>query len=1372
MIDIDNTYNPPRWLHHLTSWEVADVQWSPHSARPNWVISTSNQKALLWDLDLPSGRAIEQVIHGHSRAITDINFHSQKPEVLATSSIDSYVHCWDLRDSRKPTQSFADFFSGANQVKWNIHEPHILASSHDKRILVWDDRFNSLPVHTIPAHDLKINGLDFSRTSPHYLLSCSNDHTIKSWDLRKGEIDQGIANFTIETDFPVYRARHTPFGTGCTILPARGGNNSVYLLDITSTKQPRHSVTKLNSVYEFSAHTAPVKEFLWRSRGGENPEFEDRQFQLVTWAKDNDVRFWPVKEKVLDKLHYAKGKPINIPLTRIGSEYRSYHPEPIPKSRTIIPKGSFKVQNQASYGSSPKPPAQFRPGSFVSNPMSHYQKERSSLTNNTTTISHAHQRSGKNKIRKKGPAIMTRSGGPSAYAFNYNRNSLEWLNGVRIGQAALDNDPDGYSYGDHEIHQTIANLGDEISQFHQKFPLITFQKILVSEGEIIVTVNSSAMTLTGEYENTSELILLTVFVKFPPEYPSKKPDFKIEGNYKVSPEAIRDLTYELSLFAENCAKNNMYCLESCMRIILGEKVSFNDTINDVLGINPGEDGLDNPLADSTSRLDSDDYRNGVPLSPTPSSVEDFNRLEISNSIADMKSFARTCGGVWSKTGELVCFFSQPRRPRTNEDMPYAGFDTTFNRITSTSNDFFGDNYDLVSGNDDNDSYIYYSSDGEGSDSSFKISHLSHDPHATIWSLWGPGSRIPPKDKFRSLGRYGPHSIAGRSQGTNSKMQNDNKVRNTIKTVDRYTYLIPARPELAAEYEIMGLSPRLLCQHNSMVAEKYNRTEIANCWRLLEMILTTEISLSSMETYFTDKNGPRQKKNEGGTHDIIDYLNKNKSFQWGNHPFGRRWLIEQLFDYFEKRQDPQMLANMSCILSSVSLYKTSPTFTAPPTPPLFIQIPRHRRNTSLNFIENAPLSPRVNFDELAQINADIIQAASAVVPSLAKTAGSTPTATATATAAAMALQSHSYSPTFSKSRAWYDTIEYENPCVDMTAPSSPSNTKDEGLLGNSSISPERILATTRRSVTGFLSRASSVSHNLQAGSKGMGTSNPILYNPRGTPNATSTNNSVKSNTTTFGLNASPPKRGSYDMDLNLGHMFGSSNTRPISRNSYSETYGSSDANALNSDYFRSNRSSLAQSVRFTYVNEELLDDGESLKPISLLDRAKDSKYKSYRMQYAGILFSWGLQIESLEVLKFNYMINSDIYHKQESNIGKAKGAIQYNDLSDQNLPNAENLHSPLAPIKRQPHKSVFDSLHYADIRFVNTNHLCQFCGLSVTSNGQCFFCLHCEHILHVQCAEKWFLMPLSESLSGIGAEQGAKNTECPSGCGCQCMSLVD
>ena len=40
IVDLQNPYDPPRFLPHHSPWDVADVQWNPFPARSEWVVST------------------------------------------------------------------------------------------------------------------------------------------------------------------------------------------------------------------------------------------------------------------------------------------------------------------------------------------------------------------------------------------------------------------------------------------------------------------------------------------------------------------------------------------------------------------------------------------------------------------------------------------------------------------------------------------------------------------------------------------------------------------------------------------------------------------------------------------------------------------------------------------------------------------------------------------------------------------------------------------------------------------------------------------------------------------------------------------------------------------------------------------------------------------------------------------------------------------------------------------------------------------------------------------------------------------------------------------------------------------------------------
>ena len=326
IIDLDSPYSPPRHLAHHTPWEVADVQWSPFAARDYWVVSTSNQKALVWNLALANTQSsVEHVLHGHSRAITDINFSAHYPDILATCAVDSFVHCWDLRHPFRPAMTFCDWFAGATQVKWNRQNPHLLASSHDKFLRVWDDRKGAYPLRSIEAHATKIYGVDWSRTEADNLVTCSLDRTIKFWNHTK---DKDEPDRIIHTPFPVWRARHTPFGFGLLAMPQRG-DHDLHLYDrrTDTVKDDEHTVT---AVHTFGGHDDQVKEFLWRTRGNVTEELDSREFQLVSWGTDRILRLQNVDEEILSNVGYKNGMQIKrrMNFTRKNAVYKTFREDP------------------------------------------------------------------------------------------------------------------------------------------------------------------------------------------------------------------------------------------------------------------------------------------------------------------------------------------------------------------------------------------------------------------------------------------------------------------------------------------------------------------------------------------------------------------------------------------------------------------------------------------------------------------------------------------------------------------------------------------------------------------------------------------------------------------------------------------------------------------------------------------------------------------------------------------------------------------------------------------------------------------------------------------------------------------------------------
>ena len=219
--------------------------------------------------------------------------------------------------------TFCDWFAGATQVKWNRQDPHIIASSHDKFLRIWDDRKGAFPLRSIEAHATKIYGIDWNRTETDKLVTCSLDKTIKFWDTDK---ESSEPDCVLHTLFPVWRARHTPFGFGLLAMPQRE-DYDLHLYDRRENRcEDRECSTP--AVHKFGGHVDHVKEFLWRPRGNVTSDVDDREFQLVSWGTDRMLRLHQVEEDVLGAVGYEKGVKRNFNVTRQNAVYKTFRDTP------------------------------------------------------------------------------------------------------------------------------------------------------------------------------------------------------------------------------------------------------------------------------------------------------------------------------------------------------------------------------------------------------------------------------------------------------------------------------------------------------------------------------------------------------------------------------------------------------------------------------------------------------------------------------------------------------------------------------------------------------------------------------------------------------------------------------------------------------------------------------------------------------------------------------------------------------------------------------------------------------------------------------------------------------------------------------------
>ncbi|XP_031776715.1 GATOR complex protein WDR59-like isoform X2 [Nasonia vitripennis] len=152
---------PLRKFHRQSKYEVGSAELNPNLANCHLCTISSNTRVEILSFMGNNGYELQPThsLRAHTRVVSDLNWHPKDPDILATCSIDTYIHIWDIRDQRKPSLSLSAV-AGASQVQWNVLSPNMLATAHDGDIKIWDQRKGNSPAQYIAAHLTKMYGLD------------------------------------------------------------------------------------------------------------------------------------------------------------------------------------------------------------------------------------------------------------------------------------------------------------------------------------------------------------------------------------------------------------------------------------------------------------------------------------------------------------------------------------------------------------------------------------------------------------------------------------------------------------------------------------------------------------------------------------------------------------------------------------------------------------------------------------------------------------------------------------------------------------------------------------------------------------------------------------------------------------------------------------------------------------------------------------------------------------------------------------------------------------------------------------------------------------------------------------------------------------
>lgn len=1332
IIDLEDPFTTPRWLHHITSWEVADVQWSPHKSKPSWCISTSNQKALLWDLARPSNNAIANVLHHHTRAITDINFHPYDPELLATCSIDTFVLRWDMRTPRKPVAKWAEWRAGATQVKWNHSNPWEVASSHDNGFCVWDSRKDALPVVKVPnAHGGKINGLDFSLGISSF-VTCSNDKEVKFWNLN-GNLPYA-PSVVISADYPVARARPLPFGRERVVglMPLRGGDDAVHIVNYDSLHHASIDTgatqyIQADPAYSFKGHSAPVKDFLWRTRheayNGIAHSNRWKDYQLVTWGQDYDLKLWPQDDNIYGAANY---NPTYQRILGAIGEVDDF---------SVSPANSSGVsQSQSPKAVSPaeeKPPLNDKVLAYdtycVEPPVALQDliKKNNGDKLSALTLLELYKRN--------------INGGSNTAAAT---NNLDWISGVRMGHAGHGSNRDQ--------NGGPLNLGEEVSYVGHKFPKVRFERIFVSTGDVVLslvgpvtrkqraghrksvseksteatekaeapeeteTVNTNpednappAAQTNGEppgdpateVEEVTELVFIRVKIKFPKGYPyleaaenppsslssSKRAayvaehfvSFSIEETHELSKTTASEMVEQLSSIAYFYTnKYHKFCLEPCLRLLMGDKVDLEDLnfetalnedeefvqeignegwADDLINQQPEQASGNQMFEDGeSSGEDMDEFDDLIPIGrdlaasqgsfPSVPIESGENNNIVNNKHYDSTPLPKGCGALWSHTGQLVCFFVPKKtdddesknfqkfnifkftdgelsvRNRQHESMSQTIRLNTLGDLLSSDEDLDSEGPDDILDHDDSSSET--SDDSNFSQDWLDIMEDETRNVARIPPLFqtslGLGNRYAAdqKNSVKRLASKGDGSVNKASlhdsiiTPSSRKGKKHRKNTNIVGVFD-FSHLLPDKYDLACRYRILGDLPDVLAKYNSEVASSYGFEELAEVWNILAILLLNS-GASSDRGYFYNWD------NEA----IRGINDDQRSFYWGNHPFGYRGLIKHIFEYFERRGSIQTLVTMSCVM--------------------------YERANHISNIDPGN-SPEV-----------------------------------------MKSRSLPYTPLLKQ--------------LPMEGNSVDHRTNESGSYLMSPL---------------------------------LNTPVPLSVSSSPRPYEMSINSSLGSSFKESFSESSMMKRGhsfNFSEDTKGRDDF-------LKRNQYNNSRMENKT-----DYSTQNIVG-GSTVNVEMCNVDELELFESRNSGTLIDLRDMEKIRLYREHYADMLFLWRLPVNRILVLKFNYPDVETQEGSSSFDIHRLKVGLR-----DENLGNIGEktscLISPSGTVplaKSQTWHEVNEGFKY-----------CQLCNLRVTKWA--VVCNICEHTLHADCAASWW----------TETEGSEEFEECPGGCGCHCL----
>lgn len=120
-------------FHRNSKHEITAAEWAICQDFQEYCAIATSQliEVVTWRSGDPT---LIHSLRAHTRVITDIDWHSKTPHLLASCSIDTFTHLWDLRDPKKPTMSLSAVCMCKHQ---SFHQPVCQLDSEESNHFSW-----------------------------------------------------------------------------------------------------------------------------------------------------------------------------------------------------------------------------------------------------------------------------------------------------------------------------------------------------------------------------------------------------------------------------------------------------------------------------------------------------------------------------------------------------------------------------------------------------------------------------------------------------------------------------------------------------------------------------------------------------------------------------------------------------------------------------------------------------------------------------------------------------------------------------------------------------------------------------------------------------------------------------------------------------------------------------------------------------------------------------------------------------------------------------------------------------------------------------------------------------------------------------------